>query len=730
MNFSSSLSSPSTKDAGGSGGALGGMTNIVMRISRSWDIKMPPPTKTVGLLGILKGGNLLLDTGIGHLNIIQRKRKIVIEIHGPDIIDDKDNSGGGEVVAAEAEAEVEAAAAAAAAAGNDDVAAGDPEVSGSGSLSTMFTANEGSSSGRNQTRSTGSRRDLLHRTEGSLNFIDLSSELKDDDLIVIRILKPRRGRWGIHKDYTEEESESDSDNDNDNGNNSDKEEEEDEDGDCCNVTSSFLTSTSTKTKNKKYKKKQWLQDVLKERSASHNSKTSAHGGDGSLKNTKYTISREDTEWIEYRKFGLDEINDDDEQYRKTWEATIGIEKYRERRKMIFPSENQAIEFKAEINQLRQLSKRRSQQRLYAYKKLQFEMKSQTSHRLSLIQTGAGATATSSARLLSAGIIDTDHHHHHHHRDHQNATDIAASATTLPLNMMNVLNPINIVHGVLDLLPFEAVSTNPHGTTGVALQQQQQDNSNQNNDNNCNANQNQNQNVVVSNNKSSNSSVDNNSMTMMLDDNSNNNIGLNDDISLLVEIVSCSDLPVADTTSTDPYVVVFLGVNAIHKTEYIPKELNPVWTVHNGSLFMVSCSAEEFFSFSYGLVFCVKDFDLGLKDQIVGRAELTQEQLLYMDGERVAVELDIPQEILDHPPNRINLGKDRIYSSKIYLRVRKATPEDKKFIMTFNDIKRSKREGVYTDTSFKANADWMGILKRESKRIDGVEVVSTNKKLRE
>lgn len=100
----------------------------------------------------------------------------------------------------------------------------------------------------------------------------------------------------------------------------------------------------------------------------------------------------------------------------------------------------------------------------------------------------------------------------------------------------------------------------------------------------------------------------------------------------------------------------------------------------------------------------------------------------MDGERVAVELDIPQDILDHPSNRINLGKDRIYSSKIYLRVRKATPEDKRFIMTFNDIRRSKREGVYTDTSFKANADWLGVLKRESKRIDDVEVVSTNEKL--
>ena len=141
--------------------------------------------------------------------------------------------------------------------------------------------------------------------------------------------------------------------------------------------------------------------------------------------------------------------------------------------------------------------------------------------------------------------------------------------------------------------------------------------------------------------------------------------------------------------------------------------------------MVSCSAEEFFSFSYGLVFCVKDFDLvGIKDKVVGRVELTQEQLLSMTGERIAVELDIPQEMRDHPPNRVNFGKNAIYTPKLFLRVRKATPEDKKFIVTFNEIRRPKREGVYTDTSFKANADWTGLFKRESKRVGDVELVSS------
>ena len=44
-----------------------------------------------------------------------------------------------------------------------------------------------------------------------------------------------------------------------------------------------------------------------------------------------------------------------------------------------------------------------------------------------------------------------------------------------------------------------------------------------------------------------------------------------DVSLLVEIVSASDLPVADSISTDPYIVVFMGKQIIHKTKAIPKE---------------------------------------------------------------------------------------------------------------------------------------------------------------
>jgi Ca2+-dependent lipid-binding protein len=45
---------------------------------------------------------------------------------------------------------------------------------------------------------------------------------------------------------------------------------------------------------------------------------------------------------------------------------------------------------------------------------------------------------------------------------------------------------------------------------------------------------------------------------------------NGDIDLLVEIVSATDLPIADRNSTDPYVIVFMGKQEIHRTPHCMK----------------------------------------------------------------------------------------------------------------------------------------------------------------
>lgn len=53
------------------------------------------------------------------------------------------------------------------------------------------------------------------------------------------------------------------------------------------------------------------------------------------------------------------------------------------------------------------------------------------------------------------------------------------------------------------------------------------------------------------------------------DTSENNSSYNKtDLSFLIEIVSCQNLPISDLTSSDPYVKVKVGKRNIHETKYI------------------------------------------------------------------------------------------------------------------------------------------------------------------
>jgi Ca2+-dependent lipid-binding protein len=46
--------------------------------------------------------------------------------------------------------------------------------------------------------------------------------------------------------------------------------------------------------------------------------------------------------------------------------------------------------------------------------------------------------------------------------------------------------------------------------------------------------------------------------------------LDDKLKILIEISSGRDLMVGDITSSDPYVIVMLGKEQVHKTNHIPK----------------------------------------------------------------------------------------------------------------------------------------------------------------
>jgi Ca2+-dependent lipid-binding protein len=46
------------------------------------------------------------------------------------------------------------------------------------------------------------------------------------------------------------------------------------------------------------------------------------------------------------------------------------------------------------------------------------------------------------------------------------------------------------------------------------------------------------------------------------------LSLDSHVNILVEVVSATDLPIADMKSTDPYVAVYLGKQEVHRTKPI------------------------------------------------------------------------------------------------------------------------------------------------------------------
>jgi hypothetical protein len=186
-----------------------------MRVNRQWEVKCPPVKKHV-----VAGMFVPTVKGVFSGRLVQKKRRITIEIHGPDV--------------------------------------------------PLRTKKEAPTPRRGLTRSA--------NDAGSMQVVDLSSELKDDDRIRVRILKPRK-QWGFMRDHEDSSTSEDGDDE--------KEHEHD-------------------------------------LNASHDSGSATSHDDG---------------WIEYRKYDLDEI-EDEELHKKSWEATLGRFHHMERREIMFPNDEE------------------------------------------------------------------------------------------------------------------------------------------------------------------------------------------------------------------------------------------------------------------------------------------------------------------------------------------------------------------------------------------------------
>lgn len=144
------------------------------------------------------------------------------------------------------------------------------------------------------------------------------------------------------------------------------------------------------------------------------------------------------------------------------------------------------------------------------------------------------------------------------------------------------------------------------------------------------------------------------------------VSIDEEINLLVEVVSATDLPSADITTgkSDPYVQIRMKGSEIHKTKSIPKTLQPIWTLETGSLCHIQMSPEEFFASASGISFVVKDYDAVGSDDILATVDVPLKEVLRGKGERSQYSLKLAKDFVgkgNHP--------------KLFLRFKQATKED-------------------------------------------------------
>lgn len=141
--------------------------------------------------------------------------------------------------------------------------------------------------------------------------------------------------------------------------------------------------------------------------------------------------------------------------------------------------------------------------------------------------------------------------------------------------------------------------------------------------------------------------------------------------ILVEIKGCRNLVACDKgRKSDPYVKVFLGGRQVHKTNYIEKTLNPVFSRDEKNAYIIKCSAKYLYD-KDGIELCVKDHDkglaaLGFTNDDLGSARVSAKALY-----KASTGKDLELRLRTSPKN-----KSSEFSGFINIHVREATLGDK------------------------------------------------------
>ena len=118
--------------------------------------------------------------------------------------------------------------------------------------------------------------------------------------------------------------------------------------------------------------------------------------------------------------------------------------------------------------------------------------------------------------------------------------------------------------------------------------------------------------------------------------------------LLIEIVSCRDLLVADKTGeSDPYVKIKMGKKDLHRTKHILKTLNPVFTEETNNSYVLDMPAMELYG-KKGIQLKVKDWDRGIRgDDDLGTVNIPADTLYNFGEDTKEFKLDPPPGKSDH-----------------------------------------------------------------------------------
>ena len=223
------------------------------------------------------------------------------------------------------------------------------------------------------------------------------------------------------------------------------------------------------------------------------------------------------------------------------------------------------------------------------------------------------------------------------------------------------------------------------------------------------------------------------------------------INILVEIVSATDIPDArkgDKRTSDPYVIVWLGTQEIHRTSVIKNSLFPIWTVETGSLFVLQMTLSEFFkASSVGLTFDVMNSKSTKRDELLGRISIPQHKVLEFASPSTKSAKNTlknrssgrtqQQRQQRYVPRRelpmTNLlarfdVEQAVVVPKLNLRFKNATREDLRFLKVLYKVSRKKKQqgtdalGVFSDYVY-VEPKWRTkvnpLTSRRAKKIDGI-----------